>query len=163
MVSSDMPESRTMPSDFGLTVRRHERHALSLAALVGVAGHPAPGIGVEGFTGGRLRFSPESGVSETGLPATVVDLGAGGLGLKTTQYLPRGAMLRVRVLGSDGSQARPRLDITVRVQRVTMVDRAPTYLLGTSFVDASPAALASVKALIEECGVRAPAGAGGGA
>ncbi|MFM9957158.1 MAG: PilZ domain-containing protein [Phycisphaerales bacterium] len=157
-----------MPSDFGLTVRRHERHALSLAALVGVADHPAPCIGVEAFMGGRLRFSPESGVSETGMPGTVVDLGAGGLGLKLPLYLPRGSVLRVRVLGEDGSVSRLRLDLKVRVQRVTMVDRKPTYLIGTSFVDASPAALAAVKKLIEECGVAlaaasAAGGGGGGA
>lgn len=139
-----------MPSEFGLTVRRHERHALSLAALVGIAGHPAPGIGVEGFAGGRLRFSPESGVSESGFPGTVVDLGAGGLGLKSAHYLPRGSTLRVRVLGEDGSVSKLRLDVTVRVQRVGMIDRKPTYLLGTSFVDASPSALTAVKELINQ-------------
>jgi hypothetical protein len=137
-----------MPSDFGLTVRRHERHLLSLSALVGVASNPVPAIGVEGFVGGRLRFSPESGVSDSGGPAKVVDLGAGGVGFTSTNFLPRGALLRVRILGEGGSHAKLRLDATVRVQRVTMTDRKPTYLYGTSFVDTSPTLLDEVNDLI---------------
>lgn len=137
-----------MPSDFGLTVRRHERHQLSLAGLVAVSSHPAPAIGMDAFRGGRLRFSPESGVNESGFAAKVVDLGAGGLGFTAQQFIPRGALLRVRVLAENGSQASPRLDVDVRVQRVAMIDRKPTYLFGVSFVDPSPAALASVKALV---------------
>lgn len=137
-----------MPSDFGLTVRRHERHLLSLPAVVAVASPPVPAIGVEGFAGGRLRFSPESGVSDNGSPAIVVDLGAGGLGFTSSNFLPRGALLRVRILGEGGSHANLRLDATVRVQRVTMTDRKPTYLFGTSFVDATPALLNAVNDLV---------------
>ena len=150
-----------MPSDFGLTVRRHERHLLSLPALVGVASQPAPvpAIGVEGFLGGRLRFSPESGVSDTGAPAVVVDLGAGGLGFTSANFLPRGALLRVRVLGEGGSHANLRLDAAVRVQRVTMTDRKPTYLFGTSFVDATPALLDAVKELVARTAPNPPTAA----
>lgn len=137
-----------MPSDFGLTVRRHERHLLSLPALVAVASNPAPVIGVEGFVGGRLRFSPESGVSDSGSSAKVVDLGAGGLGFTSANFMPRGALLRVRVLGEGGSHAKLGLDATVRVQRVAMTDRKPTYLYGTSFVDTSPTLLDEVNDLV---------------
>ncbi len=155
-----------MPSDFGLTVRRHERHLLSLSALVGVASNPVPAIGVEGFVGGRLRFSPESGVSDSGAPAKVVDLGAGGVGFTSTNFLPRGALLRVRVLGEGGSHANLRLDATVRVQRVTMTDRKPTYLYGTSFVDMAPNLLDAVNDLVAKTAptpvtASAPAAAGG--
>ncbi len=151
-----------MPSDFGLTVRRHERHQLSLAGLVGVGQHPAPAIGVDGFVGGRLRFSPESGVSESGFPVTVVDLGAGGLGFTCAHFVPRGAILRVRVLGENGSHADLRLDATVRVQRVTMTDRKPTYLFGTSFVNPSAALQGRIKALIAACAPVATGAAAGG-
>lgn len=139
-----------MPSDFGLTVRRHERHQLALPGMVSVSLQPAPAIGVEGFRGGRLRFSPESGVNESGFPAKVVDLGAGGLGFTSPHFLPRGALLRVRVLSEGGTQGVNRLDVNVRVQRVTMIDRKPTYLFGVSFIEPSAGVLASVQALISE-------------
>lgn len=157
-----------MPSDFGLTVRRHERHQLSLAGLVSVGEHPEPSIGVAEFGGGRLRFSPESGVSESGFQVTIVDLGAGGLGFVAPHFIPRGAVIRVRMLGDSGSHADLRLDATVRVQRVTMTDRKPTYLYGTSFVNAGPALLEKVKTLIAKFAPALPAAiasapAGGGA
>lgn len=147
-----------MPSDFGLTVRRHERHALSLSALVSIGAHPAPLIGGEDFGGGRVRFSPESGVSETGMRATIVDVGAGGVGFRSAHFLPRGAVLRVRIL-SEGTGASPQvpMDATVRVQRVTMLDRGPTYLYGTSFIEPSAATLRAVDALTATTGGRAAA------
>ncbi len=137
-----------MSSDFGLTVRRHDRHQLTLTAIIGLGAHPAPVIGVEGFAGGRVRFSGESGISETGAPCTVVDLGAGGLGARTGVFYPRGALLRVRILDAAGNLASPRLDSYVRVQRVTMIDRKPTYLLGTAFTDRTPSLEAQVKAIL---------------
>lgn len=144
-----------MPSDFGLTVRRHERHALSLAALVSLGTHPAPTIGGAEFTGGRLRFSPESGVGDAGMQATIIDVGAGGIGFKAPHFIPRGAVLRVRLLPDKSAPRTEPLDAIVRVQRVAMLDRAPTYLYGTSFIDPSTATLKAVESLT------APAGAGG--
>lgn len=150
-----------MPSDFGLTVRRHERHQLSLPALAGIASHPVPAIGVDGFVGGRLRFSAESGISEAGASCTVVDLGEGGLGVRLGVFIPHGAILRVRILGEGGSVATPRLDVNVRVQRVSMTDRRPTYVLGTSFADLSPATRMNVQTLIAE--LAQPVASGGSA
>lgn len=139
-----------MPNDFGLTVRRHERHQLALPGLVSVSSQPAPAIGAGDFRGGRLRFSPESGVKESGFPATVVDLGAGGLGFTSTHFLPRGALLRVRVLAEGGARSTTRLDVHVRVQRVTMIDRKPTYLFGVSFIEPNDGVLAAVQTLVAE-------------
>lgn len=152
-----------MPSDFGLTVRRHERHALSLASTIVVASHPQPRIGDAEFSGGALKFSAESGVGDHGAAATVVDLGAGGIGALTKVFYPRGAILRVRVLDDRGSASTPDLDVLVRVQRIAMVDRAPTYLLGTSFVDPGPSLAESVQRVVSKA-VPSPASRiGGGA
>lgn len=140
-----------MAADYGLTVRRHERHSIALDALLNVVagGSGGPGAGLNAGTG-AVRFSAESGVGEIGANARVVDLGAGGMGLSVSVFLPRGCMLRVRVLGAGGQISSPRLETMVRVQRVTMTDRRPTYLLGTSFADSTPSLQKKVAEILAE-------------
>ncbi len=124
-------------TDSGLTVRRFERHDLRLPARPRLAD----------ATAGAGRGSAEAGAGE-GFYATVIDAGEGGLGFWTRLYLPRTAVLRVVVPGLDDASAHPLLEAEVRVMRTRMVDRGPTYEVGTAFVDPTPVIGQSVADLL---------------
>lgn len=128
-----------MPAESGLIIRRHERHELGLAAEVTL----------EGASAEHVRFSSASGATDH-VRAVVADLGEGGMGLRTTVFVPRRCLLRVRVRGEGAPGVA--LEATVRVQRVAMTDRAPTYLLGCSFVGADEAVRRAVARLLESAG-----------
>ena len=103
-----------------LSVRRHERVLCDLKAQVSVAPECQ----------GAVRLSRGAVTSEGSVEARVVDCSQGGLGLHTRVFLPGTCVLTVRfTLPGTGGEVRTK----VRVQRVTMVDRGPTYYIGTAF------------------------------
>jgi hypothetical protein len=105
-----------------LSVRRHERVLCDLKAVVSVAPESQ----------GAVRLSRAAVTGEGGVEARVVDCSRGGLGLHSRVFLPGTCVLSVRfVLPGSTDEVRTR----VRVQRVTMVDRGPTYYIGTAFED----------------------------
>lgn len=122
----ETPHSTPEPSGSGLTVRRFERHALSLPLKVTL----------DEATGGAVRLSRSSGGAD-GFNATLVDLGQGGLGIESPRYLPRKTVIRVR-LYADASRNLPEFQTTVRVMRTWMSSRDPSYAIGCSFVDPDP-------------------------
>lgn len=67
----------------------------------------------------------------TAIDVTVVDYSAGGLGVRLGQFLPQGCVVRVRVEDSSGEV----VQVGGRVQRISMIDRVPTYYAGLSFVE----------------------------
>ena len=81
------------------------------------------------------------------VPVRIIDCSEGGLGLRSSVYLPRGTEVIVGfcVPGEAGHE------LHLRVQRGAMVDRTPGYYLGTSVVTTtgSAEALASLLAFAE--------------
>ncbi len=122
----DAAQPNPQPGGSGLTVRRFERHALSLPVRVNL----------DSESGSLVRMSRSSGGVD-GFNATLVDLGQGGLGLESPYFLPRQSVLRVR-LYADASKHLPEFNATVRVMRTRMSARTPSYALGCSFVDPDP-------------------------
>lgn len=127
-----------MTSENELIVRRHERFELVLPALLSVAPEHQS----------LVRFNPAICERDGWIPATLVDISPGGLGLMTRVFLPRMSIARVRVM--RGQDERQVLDVKVRLQRLTMTDRRPAYLLGTSFVDLTEEQRAMVQAITAE-------------
>ena len=82
------------------------------------------------------------------IDAFVTDASRGGLGVESAVFIPRGCRLRVR-MRSQGAVAAPEKDLIVRVQRVSMLDRKPTYYLGVSFVSKGPEHEQTVGAMLE--------------
>ncbi|MBX3323751.1 MAG: PilZ domain-containing protein [Phycisphaeraceae bacterium] len=114
-----------MHEESGLIVRRHARRDLVLPASISIAPeHQA-----------MVRFSSNICERDGWVRATLTDFSPGGIGLMTHVYVPRMAVLRVRVRELADDEGSPILDIKARVQRVIMTDRRPAYLIGTSFVD----------------------------
>lgn len=95
-----------------------------------------------------VRFNPAICERDGWIPATLADISPGGLGLMTKVFLPRMSIARVRVM--RGQDERQVLDVKVRLQRVTMTDRRPAYLLGTSFVDLTEEQRSIVQAITAE-------------
>lgn len=125
MFGNPQPSSQR-PADSGLTVRRFERHQLSLPLQVSLV---EPSL---------VRMSRSSGAGER-FNATLVDLGQGGLGLESQWFLPRHTGLLVRLLTSKDSGSLPAFEASVRVMRTRMISRAPLYAIGCSFVEPTPA------------------------
>lgn len=120
------------PESGDLAVRLHTRHECELSAQVFVAADEQRSLALSRAAlgaGGALR-------------ATLTDCSEGGLGLRTEVFLPRNAPLRVVVPCPGLPGAPPLFDGLVRVRRVRMVDRAPTYYIGAAYEagDASGAA-----------------------
>ena len=61
--------------------------------------------------------------------ATLIDCSEGGLGLRSPVFIPKGCRLVIRIDPGDGG---PIFEAVVRVMRAAMVDRGPTYYLGSS-------------------------------
>lgn len=123
---ADANQPKPGPNGSGLTVRRFERHALSIPVQVSL----------DEETQQIIRFSRSSG-ADNRFQATLVDLGQGGLGLESQWYLPRKAVLRVRLL-EDASKNLPGFETSVRVMRSRMSTRQPSYALGCLFLDPTP-------------------------
>ncbi|MBL0926563.1 MAG: PilZ domain-containing protein [Phycisphaerales bacterium] len=113
-----------------LIVRQHERYRCSLAAVARIAGESAG------------RVSPSPSVTESGgIRVSVVDCSAGGLGLRSSVFLPKSAELDVELQAGAGQS--PAV-VRVRIQRVAMLDRTPSYYLGCAMTDATDAGRAAL-------------------
>jgi len=135
----------------GLTVRRYERHEVGLPAVLSLTGSACHAV----------RFSATSETDGQGIPATLVDIGDGGLGVRTSVMLPRGTTLRVRVTHPQGNELL--LEVEARLQRLSMKGREPSYLLGMAFVN-PPANIAEQVSRTRACAAANPSvGAGEGA
>jgi hypothetical protein len=110
-----------------LVVRRHERIACALPAVVAIADDSR----------GAMRLSRSHTRPDGSIDVEVVDVAAGGMGLSSALFLPRGCGLSVEIKGAGGEVFSAR----VRVQRVLMSDRTPTYYIGASFEGADASAV----------------------
>lgn len=106
----------------GFVVRRSRRHDVSLPVQITVASEHAPLVRLTSASPGR------DGMIE----ADVVDLSSGGLAFVASMWLPRKCKLQFQAF-APGKRDHVVLAGRMIVQRLTMVDRRPGYLIGTSF------------------------------
>lgn len=122
-----------MPKTDNLVVRQHQRLQCALASEAVIAPEHV----------GPIALSPLAADSAGTFHPTVVDISRGGIGLRTKTFFPKQARITVTI--TDTALEAP-ITATVKVQRVVMTDRTPTYELGTAFVDPNPALLQAVAA-----------------
>lgn len=119
-----------------LSVRQYKRYQCDLASLVRIDDADAAAV----------QFSPMASASPRSVESRVTDTSHGGLGLSSAVYIPPGTRLVV-VLGTGQSAS----EFQVRVQRVRMTDRKPTFYIGTAFSGTSAEQSANVEALLARC------------
>jgi hypothetical protein len=115
-----------MDATHDLTARRTQRHDVALRVRLSLMPESSA----------QVRLTQASGVREGWIDADLVDLASGGAGLLSPVYLPRHALMTIRIAAEHALGKE--MDLNARVQRVIMTDRRPMYLIGTSF-DALPA------------------------
>jgi hypothetical protein len=103
-------------------VRNAFRHDICLRAQISVIAE----------ADGAIRLAAPSGAKDGWVDADVIDIGSGGVGLISMVFLPRRALLNLRVF-APGEGTSVVFVAPCRVQRVTMTDRRPAYLIGCSF------------------------------
>lgn len=119
-----------MTKSDGLTVRRHQRHDVAFDAVMSLAPEHAAAV----------RFKPLKsvlGVPEGAAPVVLVDIGEGGFGVVSEVFIPRRSHIRLRVADPRDPGGAPLIEADGLVQRVTMTDNRPAYLIGASFFDPS--------------------------
>lgn len=112
-----------------LLVRQHERLKCSLRVQVTAA----PECGTQ------VRLARTLGDGSRVVSATVIDCSPGGLGINSGVFFPKTSVIHARIAAADGVSTL--YEGSLRVQRVAMIGREPTYYLGTSFVERPAAAL----------------------
>ncbi len=112
-----------MPSDASTeTVRQFVRHETRRSARMEV--HPDH---ADQF---RLNYS------DADADLAIVDISKGGLGLHSGFFVPRNMRLTLHVASGGEESGTPQfLKIRAVARRCTMVDHAPTYLIGLQFVN----------------------------
>lgn len=104
-------------------VRRHERHRCEIPVELRLGTVSARRVElVRGVCGPEGQF-----------PGFMVDVSHGGVGLRTKVFIPRTCQLLLRVGEPASPGGRALFEGPVRVQRVTMMDRAVQYYLGCSW------------------------------
>lgn len=141
-----------------LTVRQHARHDVALDAELSVAPEQAQAV----------RFSSSAAGKNGRLQVVLTDISEGGLGVMSTVFVPRHALMDLRVKNPALPEGPAALQMRIRVQRITMTDRRPGYLLGATFADDGPDFAARLDAFLRMLDGESPegigaAGAGGGA
>jgi hypothetical protein len=108
-----------------LVVRQHSRYQCDQPARLTIDAPHAE----------QVVFSKAAVDARGMVVARVVDCSQGGLGIQCCVFVPKGALILVRVLPEGATGDSPAaVEVRVRVQRVAMTDRAPTYYLGAAFV-----------------------------
>lgn len=119
-----------------LAVRRSIRHDVVLSAKWSVAKEHEPAVKLS-----------QAASRDGWVDCDVVDFGTGGAGLLTAVFVPRRALLLIRILAPG--EGAPMLTARARVQRVVMTDRRPMYMLGTSFEEIDETARGEIDRLLE--------------
>jgi hypothetical protein len=98
----------------------------------------------------------EGGVGGDMLRVRMVDCSAGGAGLQSGVFIPRGCRAHLHVFHPAGAEGEPAcqvgagwlLDVPLRIQRVTMISRDPLYYFGSAFADLTPQGLDGLRRLL---------------
>ncbi len=107
-----------------LTVRRHDRWGCDINGS----------LSVDDIHGEQVVFSRAVTESGGGVPVRIVDCSRGGLGLHCSVYLPRGTRVIVEFTETE-TPGEDKNTLHLRVQRGSMIDRTPSYYIGTSVID----------------------------
>lgn len=129
-----------MSSGTGIVVRGVKRHEIVI-----------PGRWCVGEVhSSALRLGAASGHRSGWIELDAVDVSGGGIGVMSSLFVPKGAVMRVQLfMPTAGADSEPLIDVCVRVRRVAMTDRRPAYLHGTSFEDLSEEQQQAVDALLD--------------
>jgi hypothetical protein len=140
----------------GLTVRQFEREHVRLPIELVIAEQHV----------GQVRFSQSSSAAGRNMiRGLAVDISPGGMGLQCAQFLPRMCEGVVRVFepaaGGDSAANDPApttvlLEHRVKVRRVFLLDREPTYAIGLAFVDLKPGIEKTVASVLDRFGSADP-------
>ncbi len=125
----------------GLIIRRSVRHEIVLPARIRVALEQVESV----------RFAKGVTDSEGWIGVDLVDFASGGAGFISTVYLPRGAILELRIAAPglpDGADAPSLVSVRTRVVRVQMTDRRPAYLVGVAYLDPDEQAVAQINTML---------------
>ena len=115
-----------MSEKSGLTVRQHVRQAIELPVA----------FEIEETHGEQVRFSARSeAVDRHLIRGASIDISPGGLGVSVCHFVPRNTVGTVRIIDPDAGEDGVVFEHVVRVRRVQMTSREPTYFVGFSFVD----------------------------
>jgi len=126
-----------MSSQSGLTTRQFTREQVHLPAEFVVAAQHRE----------QVRFNATSSAKDQhAITARTIDISVGGLGLSAHQFIPRKCEGVLRLfnpepsgVGSDGQPIHEVLfEHVVKVRRVDLTGREPTYFIGLAFVDPEP-------------------------
>ncbi|MCH8152462.1 MAG: hypothetical protein IH830_08830 [Planctomycetes bacterium] len=118
----------------GLKVRQHQRHEIEL---------PIEFVVCEEHRN-QVRFSASSGaVDHHTVRGRSIDVSPGGIGIVCRQFIPRMCEGSLRLLNpmpiGTSSNGMPILEVAfehrVKVRRIWMDGREPTYLVGLAFAD----------------------------
>lgn len=112
-----------MHPDSGIPVRRSTRHEIVLPVRLSITSEHRH----------QVQFAHGIADNDGCVEGDLIDLSRGGCGIMTTHFFPKRCRVRMRVYGLEGKEGPTLLDGTVSVQRVTMTDTRPGYLLGVSF------------------------------
>jgi hypothetical protein len=118
-------------------VRQSVRYDVSIRGCVAVAPGHADAI----------RFGAGAGHRDGWVDLDIIDFSSNGIGMISSVFIPRKTLLMVRAF-SFGDPPTQLFEVPVRVQRVSMTDRRPGYLIGTSFADPDPTAVQQINALL---------------
>ena len=132
------------PTPNQLVVRQYERHRCDIALRASVDGAHAEQVGIALQT---------AGIGPGEFAGTLTDVSQGGLGLRTQLFIPKSAKVYISIETADNGLP---ILATLKVMRVAMIDRSPTYYLGTSFVEEGTA-LADVLARLVRAAQSHPA------
>lgn len=135
-----------------LVVRRHARLRCDLPARLAVAEASA------------AQVSPAAAATDAGggIGVTVIDASRGGIGLRSAVFLPKMCQVTATLQVPAGAWGRAfEFRAVARVQRVTMLDRTPTYYLGTAFLAGGPGEAERVERLLVALEALQPAAADG--
>ncbi len=119
--AQEKPKTMQIGSD-NLVVRQHERYRCDLASKIGVSPKDAEAV----------KLSPAVVDSSGMVKVSVHDCSRGGVGIHSAVFIPKRARLTVLITLGAGE---PAVKLNVRVMRTTMLDRKPTYYLGTALED----------------------------
>lgn len=122
-----------MPASTGPIVRQDERLKCDVPASVAV--DPA--------------CADDVPLARGGSPARIIDAGPGGLAIEWNTFLPREC--RIRLLATPRENAAP-IELRLRVQRVTMAGRAPTYLMALVPDEERPGSNTDLGAFVQRLG-----------
>ncbi len=117
-------------------VRQHQRYQCNLAVAVRFDEADAK----------RVKLSPEASTSATTVACQLIDASRGGVGFSSKVYLPPSIRLLVSLKVRGLTQ-----ELRVKVQRVRMLDRTPSYYIGTSFIGSGEEHARVVEALLADC------------